>query len=192
MASAALALNRRERTQPVDPSAVAWQLASNTPCSDSRCTGEKGPNGHKWGTASQRGERWSSTSVRVVSRRKQIENGSISSVRQAAAACNVSPPVVRRWLSLGLIPGPPWTREQLQEVRERTDPEGRRRGTRAAHGTITRWNAGCSCTKCAYSKAPKLGHADDAERKRGCLTRNAGNSWRSSTAASPLGLCSLT
>ena len=33
-------------------------------------------------------------------------------------------------------------------------------------------------------------HADDAERKRGCRSRNAGNSWRSSTAASPLGLCS--
>jgi DNA-binding CsgD family transcriptional regulator len=39
-----------------------------------------------------------------VSRLKQIKNdGSVSSVRQAAAACNVSPPVVRRWLSLGLL-----------------------------------------------------------------------------------------
>jgi hypothetical protein len=83
-----------------------------------------------------------------VSRRKQIENGSVFSVRQAAAACNVSPPVVRRWISLGLIPGPPWTFKQLQEVRDLTDPEGRRRGTRATHGTITRWNAGCSCSKC--------------------------------------------
>lgn len=81
--------------------------------------------------------------VRGMSRSEEV-----TSVRQAAAASGVSPPVVRRWLSLGLIPGPPWTREQLQEVRERTDPEGRRRGTRAAHGTITRWNAGCSCTKC--------------------------------------------
>jgi len=81
--------------------------------------------------------------VRGMSRSEEV-----TSVRQAAAASGVSPPVVRRWLSLGLIPGPPWTREQLQEVRERTYPEGRRRGTRAAHGTITRWNAGCSCTKC--------------------------------------------
>ncbi|HEY6688339.1 MAG TPA: hypothetical protein VI094_19265 [Propionibacteriaceae bacterium] len=72
----------------------------------------------------------------------------IASVRQAAAVCDVSPPVVRRWLSLGLIPGPPWTREQLQEVRDLTDPEGRRRGNRAAHGTIARWNAGCSCAQC--------------------------------------------
>ena len=50
-------------------------------------------------------------SVRVVSRRTQIENGSVFSVRQAAAACNVSPPVVRRWLSLGLLSAPPWTVE---------------------------------------------------------------------------------
>lgn len=72
----------------------------------------------------------------------------MSSVGQAAAVCDVSPPVVRRWLSLGLIPAPPWTVEQLHEVRDRTDPEGRRRGTHAAHGTITRWNAGCSCAEC--------------------------------------------
>jgi hypothetical protein len=72
----------------------------------------------------------------------------ITSVRQAAAVCNVSPPVIRRWLSLGLIPGPQWTRAQLLQVRGVTDPEGRRRGNRGAHGTITRWNAGCSCTRC--------------------------------------------
>ena len=34
----------------------------------------------------------------------------VTSVRQAAAVCTVTPPVVRRWLSLGLIPSPPWTR----------------------------------------------------------------------------------
>jgi hypothetical protein len=56
-------------------------------------------------------------SVRVVSRRKQIENGSVFSVRQAAAACNVSPPVVGRWLSLGLLSAPPWTVEQLRRRR---------------------------------------------------------------------------
>ena len=72
----------------------------------------------------------------------------ISSIRQAAAACNVSAPVVRRWLTLGLIPEPPWTLKQLEEVRCRTDPERRRPGTRAAHGTMTRWNTGCSCAEC--------------------------------------------
>jgi hypothetical protein len=70
----------------------------------------------------------------------------VTSVRQAAAVCNVSPPVVRRWNFLGLIPDPPWTLEH--KVRDSTDPETRRRGTHAAHGTITRWNAGCSCADC--------------------------------------------
>jgi hypothetical protein len=64
----------------------------------------------------------------------------VTSVRQAAAACKVSAPVVRRWLALGLIPEPPWTK--LEEVRGLTDPEGRRRGSGAAHGTMARWNAG--------------------------------------------------
>ena len=81
--------------------------------------------------------------VRGMSRSEEI-----TSVRQAAAACNVSGPVVRRWLTLGLIPEPPWTLEQLEEVRGLTDPERRRRGTRAAHGTMARWNAGCSCAQC--------------------------------------------
>jgi hypothetical protein len=76
------------------------------------------------------------TSVPVVSRRKQIENGSVFSVRQAAAACNVSPPVVRRWLSLGLLSAPPWTVEQLWNVRDRTDPHRHRPGSSAAHGTM--------------------------------------------------------
>jgi hypothetical protein len=75
-------------------------------------------------------------------------SGEVTSVRQAPAVCNVSPPVIRRWLSVGLIGEPPWTVEQLQKVRDRTGPDGRRRGTRAAHGTITRWNAGCSCVQC--------------------------------------------
>jgi hypothetical protein len=95
-----------------------------------------------------------------VSRRKQIENGSVSSVRQAAAVCNVSPPVIRRWLSLGLITEPPWTVEQLQEIRDLTDPEDRRRGNRAPHGTITRWNAGCSCAQCRRFQS-------DTARERG-------------------------
>ena len=72
----------------------------------------------------------------------------ITSVRQAAAVCNVTPPVVRRWLSLGLIPGPPWTRQQLRQVRDETDPQGRRRGPNVPHGTLTRWLEGCDCDPC--------------------------------------------
>jgi hypothetical protein len=98
--------------------------------------------------------------VRVVSRPTQIENGSLFSVRQAAAACNVSPPVVRRWLSLGLLPAPPWTVEQLLSVRDVTDPQRHRPGSRAAHGTMARWNSGCSCARCRQMQS-------DAARARG-------------------------
>ena len=83
----------------------------------------------------------------------------VASVRQAAAVCNVTPPVVRRWLSLGLIPDPPWTRQQLHQVRDETDPQGRRRGPQVAHGTMTRWNEGCSCTRCRQAQ-------NDAARAR--------------------------
>ena len=83
----------------------------------------------------------------------------VNSVRQAAAVCNVTPPVVRRWLSLGLIPGQPWTRQQLHQVRDETDPQGRRRGPQVAHGTLTRWLEGCDCDRCREAQ-------NDAARAR--------------------------
>jgi hypothetical protein len=91
----------------------------------------------------------------VVNREEQV-----TSVRQAAAVCNVTPPVVWRWLFLGLIPGPPWTLQQLHNVRDMTDPQGRRRGPQVAHGTMTRWNEGCSFTRCRQAQ-------NDAARARG-------------------------
>jgi hypothetical protein len=95
----------------------------------------------------------------VVSRPEEV-----SSVRQAAAVCNVTPPVVRRWLSLGLISGPPWTVGQLHEVRDMTDPEGRRRGPQVAHGTLTRWLEGCDCDRC---------RAAQNDAARACFRRKA-------------------
>jgi hypothetical protein len=89
-----------------------------------------------------------------------VEEKPVISVRQAAAACAVTQPVVRRLLSLGLLPGPPWTIQQLHEVRDLTDPESRRRGSRAAHGTMARWNSGSSCTDCRRMQS-------DAARERG-------------------------
>jgi hypothetical protein len=83
----------------------------------------------------------------------------VTSVRQAAAACNVTPPVVRRWLSLGLITEPPWTVQQLHQARDRTDPRGRRRGPQVAHGTLTRWLEGCDCDECREAQ-------NDASRAR--------------------------
>jgi hypothetical protein len=83
----------------------------------------------------------------------------VTSVRQAAAVCNVTPPVVRRGLSLGLISGPPRTLQQLQQIRDETDPQGRRRGPQVAHGTLTRWLEGCDCEQCRKAQ-------NDAARER--------------------------
>jgi hypothetical protein len=76
----------------------------------------------------------------------------VRSVRQAAAVCNVTPPVVRRWLSLGLLSGPPWTVEHLQRLRDETEPEGRRRSPQVPHGTLTRWLEGCDCDRCRQAQ----------------------------------------
>jgi hypothetical protein len=94
-------------------------------------------------------------SVRLVNQRDQV-----TSIRQAAAVCNVTPPVVRRWLSLGLITEPPWTLQQLHQLRDETDPQGRRRGPQVAHGTLTRWLEGCDCDRCREAQ-------NDAARARG-------------------------
>jgi hypothetical protein len=53
---------------------------------------------------------------------------------------------------------------QLHEVRDVTDPEGRRRGPQAAHGTLTRWLEGCDCDRCREAQ-------NDAARAR--FRRNA-------------------
>jgi hypothetical protein len=113
-------------------------------------------------------------SVRVVSGRKQIENGSVFSVRQAAAACNMSPPVVRRWLSLGLLSGPPWTVEQLWSVRDVTDLERHRRGSSAAHGTVARWNSAVAALRVVRCRAMPPGHGVDARRNSGFPLRCVG------------------
>jgi hypothetical protein len=70
----------------------------------------------------------------------------VTSVRQAAATCSVSPFVVRGWIARGLLAEPPWTLDQLHQIRDTAT--GRERGSRAAHGTRARWNDGCSCATC--------------------------------------------
>ena len=83
----------------------------------------------------------------------------VTSVRQAAAACNVTPPVIRRWLFLGLIlsrlgPCSSCTRSAMRPI-----PQGRRRGPQVAHGTLTRWLEGCDCDECREAQ-------NDASRAR--------------------------
>ena len=44
-------------------------------------------------------------------------------------------------------------------MRELTDPDGRRRGPQATHGTLTRWLEGCDCDRCREAQ-------NDAARAR--------------------------
>jgi hypothetical protein len=127
------------------------------------------------------------TSVLEVSRA-----GAVTTVRQAAAACNVTPPVIRRWRYLGLITGPPWSLQQLHRVRELTDPEGRRRGPQAAHGTLTRWLEGCDCDQCreAQNDAARARGRARAQKRLPVETRQS--SLMRCTAASHSGPCSAT
>jgi hypothetical protein len=54
--------------------------------------------------------------------------------------------------------------QQLHEVRDMTDPQGRRRGPQAAHGTQTRWLEGCDCDGC---------HEAHNDAARACFRRKA-------------------
>ena len=76
----------------------------------------------------------------------------VTSKRQAAAVCNVMPIVVRRWIAREWLAEPPWTLQQLRDVRDHTDPDGRLRGPGAALGTETRWTQGCNCDLCCTVK----------------------------------------
>jgi hypothetical protein len=40
----------------------------------------------------------------------------VSTIRKAAAACNVAPPVIRRWIKRGWLPKPPWTLQLLEAI----------------------------------------------------------------------------
>jgi len=81
----------------------------------------------------------------------------VRSVRQAAAASGVSPFVVRRWISQGMLDEPPWTLDEVQEAR---DTEHRGPRSQAAHGSTARWNAGCSCANC------RTAHSDDGRARK--------------------------
>ena len=73
-------------------------------------------------------------------------------MRQAAAVCNVTPTVIRRWIRRGWLGEKPWTPGQLQQLCDTTAGDGRRRGPGAAHGTQSRWLEGCDCELCRLAE----------------------------------------
>jgi hypothetical protein len=62
----------------------------------------------------------------------------VGSVRQAASASGVSPFVVRRWISQGVLDEPPWTLDEVQKVRDTQHPGPPISGGARQHGTLER------------------------------------------------------
>jgi hypothetical protein len=42
--------------------------------------------------------------------------------------------------------------QQLHQIRDETAAEGRRRGPKAPHGTLSRWLEGCNCDECRQAQ----------------------------------------
>jgi hypothetical protein len=93
--------------------------------------------------------------------RVEARSEPLITVRAAAGACGVTPTAVRGWLADGRIGDPPWTVEQLENVRDR--PSSRARGANAAHGTVVRYAEGCSCDRCRTAESD---WARDRERAK--------------------------
>ena len=89
--------------------------------------------------------------------------GDVSSYRRAAQAAGVSAHTLASWVKSGLLPEPPWTLEELAEAT--SSPESSRLS--AAHGTASRWRAGCSCPDCkqAHTVDIRQRHRDLADAR---------------------------
>ena len=67
------------------------------------------------------------------------------------------------WIARGLLAEPPWTLDQLHQIRDIATR--RERGSRVPHGTTARWNDGCSCATCrrAHSDLARTRKRADAQ-----------------------------
>jgi hypothetical protein len=72
----------------------------------------------------------------------------LESCRKAAQAVGVASTTVERWVRIGYLGEGPWTLAQVRKAQNKAADNGRHGGIRAAHGTETRWRAGCPCDEC--------------------------------------------
>ena len=77
---------------------------------------------------------------------------------EAAKVLGVTPPAFAQAVQRGRVPGGPWTRGQLEGLRDRfAHPHV---GMRGAHGTTSRWRSGCRCARC------KRAHSEQSKEDR--------------------------
>jgi hypothetical protein len=85
----------------------------------------------------------------------------VTSQRQAARLLDMRPSSVFYWRRIGLLGPAPWTLAELLAVKHRADAPRRSRGVKAAHGSLSRVGAGCTCSDCLAASA-----ASQRERER--------------------------
>lgn len=88
----------------------------------------------------------------------------IATQAEAARLLGITAMTVRRWIIIGLLDEPPWTRRTLRAAEQAA---ARRRtsstpptGSTAEHGTPSRWRASCDCDAC------RAAHNDDTTSRR--------------------------
>lgn len=69
----------------------------------------------------------------------------IGSRAQAADLLGISASTIDGWVRRGILSGGPWTEKHLRSVAKK---QGGKYGIRSAHGTASRWRAGCGCDRC--------------------------------------------
>jgi hypothetical protein len=85
----------------------------------------------------------------------------VTTQREAARLLNMRPSSVFYWRRIGLLGPAPWTLAELLAVKHRPDAPNRPRGVKAAHGSLSRVGAGCTCPDCRAASA-----AFQRQRKR--------------------------
>lgn len=82
----------------------------------------------------------------------------------AARIVGVTPGTIRLWLDRGwLRTSGPWTAQQVRRAAERAPHPGAR-GIQAAHGTPSRWRAGCPCDDCLAAHNAEIAELREAAR----------------------------
>jgi hypothetical protein len=77
----------------------------------------------------------------------------VRSQREAARLLNMRPSSVFYWRRIGLLGPAPWTLAELLAVKHRPEAPNRPRGVTAAHGSLSRAGAGCTCPDCRAASA---------------------------------------
>jgi hypothetical protein len=89
------------------------------------------------------------------------------------------------WWSLGrgntVVPSR-WQATQLHQIRDETDPQGRRRGPQVPHGTMARWT---DCTRCRQAQNAAARDDSVARRKTGSRPMYGSSSSTPSIARRP-------